>query len=87
MAAADGSPEERLRRYERLTGHDKIASIIDDPRGESLRASEPTPYVDCLLELSFMRIGTMNVGMWLPLTREMKPSLQPAGARDSALEP
>lgn len=36
---ADTSLDEEFRRYERLTGHDKIASITDDPRSESLRGN------------------------------------------------
>ncbi|CAD6593414.1 MAG: hypothetical protein ASARMPRED_007502 [Alectoria sarmentosa] len=36
LKAADGGLEEEFCRYERLMGHDTIASIADDPRSESL---------------------------------------------------
>ena len=39
LKVADGSLEEEFCRYERLTGHDKVASITDDPRSESLKGN------------------------------------------------
>jgi len=39
LKAANGSVEEEFCRYERLTGHDKIAFIAEDPRSESLRGN------------------------------------------------
>lgn len=39
LRAADGTLDEEFRRYERLTGHDKIGAIADDPRSESLRGN------------------------------------------------
>ena len=39
LKTADSSLDEEFCRYERLTGHDKIASIADDPRSESLRGN------------------------------------------------
>ena len=39
LRVADGTLDEEFRRYERLTGHDKIAAIANDPRSESLRGN------------------------------------------------
>nr|WBO01276.1 putative type I non-reducing polyketide synthase [Cladonia uncialis] len=39
LKVADDSLEEEFCRYERLTGHNKIISIADDPRSESLRGN------------------------------------------------
>lgn len=39
LKRADSSLEEEFCRYERLTGHDKITSITNDPRSESLRGN------------------------------------------------
>ncbi|KAL9604332.1 MAG: hypothetical protein Q9179_001888, partial [Wetmoreana sp. 5 TL-2023] len=39
LGAADCCLNEEFCRYERLTGHDRIAIIADDPRSESLRGN------------------------------------------------
>lgn len=39
LKPADSSLDDEFCRYERLTGHDKIVSIADDPRSESLRGN------------------------------------------------
>lgn len=39
LKTADSSLDDEFCRYERLTGHDKIVSIADDPRSESLRGN------------------------------------------------
>ncbi len=39
LKVADSGLEEEFCRYERLTGHNKITSIVDDPRSESLRGN------------------------------------------------
>ena len=39
LKTADNSLDDEFCRYERLTGHDKIASIADDPRSESIRGN------------------------------------------------
>lgn len=39
LKPADGCLEQEFSRYERLTGYEKISSIADDPRSESLRGS------------------------------------------------
>ena len=39
LKTADSSLDDEFCRYERLTGHDKIASIANDPRSESLRGN------------------------------------------------
>ena len=39
LKAASGSLDEEFCRYERLTGRDRIASFMDDPRSESLRGN------------------------------------------------
>ncbi len=39
LKTADSNLDDELCRYERLTGHDKIVSIADNPRSESLRGN------------------------------------------------
>lgn len=39
LKTADSSLDDEFCRYERLTSHDKIVSIADDPRSESLRGN------------------------------------------------
>lgn len=39
LKTADSGLDDEFRRYERLTGHDKIATVADDPRSESLRGN------------------------------------------------
>ena len=39
LKTANSSLDDEFCRYERLTGHDKIVSIADDPRSESLRGN------------------------------------------------
>ncbi|KAI4123893.1 MAG: hypothetical protein LQ338_005067 [Usnochroma carphineum] len=39
LRASDARLEQEFSRYERLTSHDKIATIADDPRSESLRGT------------------------------------------------
>ena len=39
LKTADSGLDDEFCRYERLTGHDKLASIADDPRSESLRGN------------------------------------------------
>ena len=39
LKTADSSLDDEFCRYERLTGHEKIVSIADDPRSESLRGN------------------------------------------------